>query len=107
MGHASFNGGAASALLGLVLQWAMSVLIALIYGWAVDLFRGLRERWILGGLMAGTVTFFVMNYVVLRLSAVGRFANFTTAGFVENFTAILVYGLIIAYFARSREIARG
>jgi hypothetical protein len=107
LGPASFRDGAASAWLGLVLQWAMAVVIALIYGYAVDLLPGLRQRWIAAGLMAGVVTFVVMNYVVLRLSAVGRFASFTVAGFSENLVAILLFGTIIAYFARGASAAPG
>jgi hypothetical protein len=101
LGPASFREGARSAALGIVLQWVMSVVIALIYSGAVDRIPGLRARWVTGGLIAGVVSFFVMNYMVLRLSAVGRFPNFTAAGFIENLVAILAFGLIIAHFARN------
>jgi hypothetical protein len=41
-----------------------------------------------------------MNYVVLPLSAVGHRAHFTPKTFVENLLAMLLFGVIIAYFAR-------
>jgi hypothetical protein len=103
LGSVSFKEGAASAWLGLGLQWTIGITVALIYGYAVDLFPGLRGRWVTGGLIAGVVTFFVMNYPVLRLSALGHVAHFTVTGFIENFAAILVFGLIIAYFSRTRK----
>jgi hypothetical protein len=105
VGTASFKGGADSAFLGLLLQWAMCILIAFIYGFAVDLFPGLRARWVAAGLICGAVTFFVMNYGVMRLSALGRFPHFSPVGFMENFVAILLFGLIISFVARRRNPA--
>jgi hypothetical protein len=100
LGPASFRGGAASAALGLGLQWFIGLIIAGIYSLAVDRVRNLRSSWVTGGLVAGVASFGVMNYVVLPLSAVGRIPHFTAATFIGNLAAILLFGLIIAFFAR-------
>ena len=99
LGPASFRGGAASAALGLGLQWFIGLAIAGIYSLAVDRVPKLRCAWMTGGLIAGAASFGVMNYVVLPLSAVGRIPHFSAATFVGNLAAILLFGLIIAFFA--------
>ncbi len=106
LGAASFRDRTGSAVLGLVLQWAMSVIIALIYSFAVNRIGGLRQVWVAGGLIAGVFTFLVMNFVVVPLSAVGRMPHFTASKFAENFLALLLFGLIIAFFARRRDATR-
>jgi hypothetical protein len=99
LGHASFQGGAATAALGLALQWLMSCLIAAIYGVATLNMVAVRSRWILSGLAYGAVVFGVMNYVVVPLSAIGEFPTFTVAKFIANLLAMFLFGLIIAFFA--------
>lgn len=101
LGQASFKGGMHSALLGLVLQWVMSVFIAANYALVSGFLPWMRRRWVGGGLAYGVVVFAVMNYVVVPLSAVGRLPKFTAFSFVGNLLAMLLFGLIIAFFARS------
>ncbi len=101
LGRRSLEMGTTSAVLGLVLQWAMSILIAAIFVLAGREVDGIRRRWIAAGLAYGVVIFFVMNYVVVPFSAVGRRPHFTTLSFVENMLAMLLFGLIIAFFARA------
>jgi uncharacterized membrane protein YagU involved in acid resistance len=91
-------------LLGLVPQWAMSILIAAIYSFAASMWPVLARRWVLWGTLYGVVVFIVMNYVVVPLSAVHRIPHFTARMFAENMLAMLLFGLIVAYFARN---ARG
>jgi len=100
IGPASFPGGAATALLGLALQWLMSCLIAAIYVVATLKWPTLRRRWIASGLAFGAVVFGVMNYMVVPLSAIGKFPAFTVTLFIANLVAMLMFGLIIAFFAR-------
>jgi hypothetical protein len=107
LGPASFTGGTGSAALGLGLQWAMSLIIAAIYLMAASLLPFFRRAWVRGGLLAGAVTFVVMNYVVLPLSAVGRGPRFTAQLFLENLLAMFLFGLIIAFFVRQSPSARG
>jgi uncharacterized membrane protein YagU involved in acid resistance len=106
MGRAALTAGAPAAWLGLVLQWAMSVIIAAIY-WVVTAgMPRLRERWWLGGLLAGVVIFLVMNFVVMPFSAAPVtlhevIVRFRPAKAAENLLAMFVFGLIVAYCARS------
>jgi hypothetical protein len=99
-GAAAFQPGRSGAVLGLALQWAMSIVIAAIY-WAATLpVPVLRRRWIVGGTIAGGVTFAVMNYVVIPLSAIHRVPHFTPTKFAENLVAMFLFGWLIAFFCR-------
>lgn len=89
-----------SAALGLVLQWAMSILIAMLFGLTAEKLTPLRRNWAWSGIALGAVTFFVMNYVVVPVSAVHSTPHFTAWTFGENMLAMLVFGLIISFFAR-------
>jgi hypothetical protein len=97
---AAFSGGARTAVLGLLLQWAMAILIAAIFVFGKRLLPSLYRNWIVSGLGYGVIVFFVMNYVVVPLSAYHRLPKFTAAGFAENMAAMLLFGLIISFFAR-------
>jgi len=99
LGSASFEMGVTSAALGLVLQWLMSILIAAIFVFAALRLRVLVQRWIAAGLAYGVVVFIVMNYVVVPLSAVGKVPTFTTLTFTLNLLAMLLFGLIVSWFA--------
>lgn len=109
LGKAAFHGGALIALTGLGLQWAMSLLIAAIYFFASARLPRLRQRWWLGGLIAGVVIFLVMNYLVLPLSAApfrpqltlhDLVQHFHADKFLENLLAMLVFGWIVAFCAQ-------
>jgi hypothetical protein len=99
-GKAALQGGAASAWLGLGLQWGMSMLIAAIFVIAGLRLRWLITRWVAAGLAYGVVVFGVMNYVVMPLSAWHRINQFSPGSFVANLVAMLVFGLIIAFTTR-------
>jgi uncharacterized membrane protein YagU involved in acid resistance len=102
LGKASFEGGSATSALGLVLQWAMSILIASIFVVVVQLWPLLKRHWVKVGLASGLIIFLVMNYVVLPLSAIGHAPRFRPLHFAQDVVAMLVFGLIIAFFARER-----
>src|ERR1700722_12062032 len=90
LGKASFQRGIQAEILGLFLQWGMSLLIAAIFvitAWRVNI---LRRQWLAAGLAYGVGIFFVMNYVVVPLSAIGHVPHFTVARFVENLLAMLL-----------------
>jgi hypothetical protein len=101
LGKASFERGLQAATLGLFLQWGMSILIAAIYIVTARRIEVLRRRWVAAGLSYGVAIFFVMNYVVVPLSAIGRVPHFTAVRFMENLLAMLLFGLIVAFFART------
>jgi hypothetical protein len=96
----SFQGGAASAVLGAFLQELMGVMIAAIFVFAARRRPVLRRRWLAFGLAYGVIIFFVMNYVVVPLSAWHRFPAFDAFRLAGNLCAMLLFGLIVAYFAR-------
>jgi uncharacterized membrane protein YagU involved in acid resistance len=100
LGKSSFQGGLPAVLLGLVLQWLMSLLIAAIYVLVSNRIPELKQHWIPGGLAYGVGIFLVMNYVVVPLSAIGRVPQFTLRTFGGNLLAMLGFGLLIAWFAR-------
>ena len=106
LGEASFRGGAATALLGALLQELMGILIAAMYVSSARYWRALARRWLLGGLAYGVVVFVVMNYVVVPLSAWHRLPQFSPRPFWENLAAMLLFGVIVASFARGLTPAR-
>lgn len=99
-GKAALQGGAASAWLGLLLQWGMGLLIAAIFVFAALRLYWLTARWFVAGLAYGAVVFVVMNYVVMPLSAWHRVNHFTLANGLENLAAMLLFGLIVAFTAQ-------
>lgn len=100
LAKAAYSGGMRTALLGLALQEIMGVIIAAIYAVGARLMPLLHRRWIAGGLAYGVIIFFVMNYVVVPLSAWRHVPHFTLPKFLANMAAMLLFGLIVAYFGR-------
>jgi uncharacterized membrane protein YagU involved in acid resistance len=105
LGKAAFSVGAPATWLGVILQWAMSVIIAAIYWLVTARMPRLRERWWLGGLLAGVVIYLVMNFIVMPFSAAPVtlhqvIARLRPESCAENLLAMLVFGLIVAYCAR-------
>ena len=100
LGKAALAGGTGLALLGLLLQWAMSLIIAAIYVFAAHWLGIMRRLWVLSGLSYGIVVFFVMNYIVVPLSAWAIWPHFTVPTFAANMLAMLLFGLIVAFFVR-------
>jgi hypothetical protein len=101
LGREAFSGGIGTAILGVALQEFMGVLIATIYVVLLKAVPGLLRRWIPGGLVYGVIIFFVMNWVVLPLSALKASApHFTAVKFAATLAPMLIFGLIVAFFAR-------
>lgn len=99
LAKASFDGGTGTAILGALLQELMGLLIAAIYVFASRYAPLLVKRWIWGGLAYGAIIFFVMNFVVVPLSAWHHFPHFSLRTFLENMAAMLLFGSIVAFFA--------
>ena len=100
LGRGSLAGGMGNAVLGLVLQWIMSIVIAAIF---VVLLRNRVAKphlWTAWGIAYGAVVFAVMNYVVVPFSALGSVPHFSVFSFVANLAAMLLFGWIIAFFAK-------
>ncbi len=99
LGKASLDGGMRTAALGVALQWAMSILIAAIYVLASTRLDALRRSWLLFGVLYGIPVYFVMEYVVVPLSAWHHVPKFVPLLFAENMLAMMVFGVIVAWFA--------
>lgn len=104
LGKPSFYMGWSSAVLGLVLQWGMGLLIAAVYVLGARRLAWMQRDWRLSGLAYGVVIYFVMNDVVVPLSKAwpGRDLSkpIDWAKSSENMLAMLLFGLIVAVFAR-------
>ena len=94
-------GGLATALLGIALQIGMSIVIAAIFVVASGVLPILRRHWLPAGLGFGVAVFCVMNYVVMPPSALHRVPQFTAQSFALNMAAMLLFGTIVAWFARA------
>jgi len=114
LGKAAFAGGPLTALLGLLLQWGMSILIAATYVVVTARWLGMRRRWRVTGVLAGVVIFMVMNYLVVPLSAAPfrphfgfhqLLTAFSPYKFVANLLAMILFGLIIGFSARNIPVS--
>jgi hypothetical protein len=86
--------------LGMILQWLMSIVIAAIFVSAAVRIPILLRQWIAAGIAYGIVVYVVMTFVVVPLSR-AKGGHLTLASVIENLLAMIVFGLIVAYFARS------
>ena len=95
-------GGLETAALGAALQAGMGILIALIYNIGAAVLPMLRRHWLPAGLAFGIPVFIVMTYIVVPLSAVGGGMPAFTDVQAMNLVAMLVFGVIIAWFGRAK-----
>ena len=105
LGKASFQGGAKTVLLGLGLQWGMSLIIAAIYGLASLRLPALARQPVRFGALFGVGVFIVMSFVVVPLSAAYPKPQPSVSGVVLNLAAMILFGLIVAltpWFMRKR-----
>jgi hypothetical protein len=71
LGKASYEGGNATALLGLALHFFITFVMALVYVRAARRLPILVQRPLAVGVAYGLVLYLVMNFVVVPLSAIG------------------------------------
>ena len=71
LGEASFEGGAATAALGLALHFFIATSMSVAYYLAAGRWTVLRDRPVACGAVYGLLLYGVMNYVVVPLSAAG------------------------------------
>lgn len=104
LGKPAFSGGPGVMMLGVLLQWGMSIVIAAIFVFAWQRLAWMRRDWRLTGLLYGVPVYLVMTYVVRPLSAAWPPADYSKpvdwAKLGENLLAMLLFGLILAWFAR-------
>jgi hypothetical protein len=99
LGRTSLGGGTSAAVLGLLLQWGMSLIIAAIFVCAARYLEVLRRQWLAAGIAFGVPVWLVMNFVVVPLSAWHRMPTITLYGVVANLLAMMLFGVIVSYFA--------
>ena len=75
LGEASFEGGWATATLGLALHYLIAVSMSVVYYWAALRWPLLRQRPFRCGAGYGLLLYAVMNHVVVPLSAAGPGSN--------------------------------
>jgi hypothetical protein len=97
LGPEAMKGGTQAAALGFALQVFMGGLIGLIYGVAATRIPALIQRWIPFGMAYGVGIFIVMNWVVVPLSAIGKFPTFKSADDMGTHLGIMIaFGLFVA-----------
>jgi len=101
--EAAFAGGVPSGILGLVLHFLMAIIMAAVYYTAATRVPLLVKRAVLCGAVYGLGLYVVMNFVVMPLSAIGRFGG-GGGSMTVLITSILVHmflvGVPIAHFTR-------
>jgi hypothetical protein len=103
MGKAAYDGGMATAILGLALHFSIAFCMALVYVLAAKRLPALTSRPILMGVLYGFVLFAVMNFVVVPLSAIGWHPMKPWGAVRALLPHILFVGPAIAYFAARRS----
>lgn len=100
LGRATYSGGAQSAALGIVLHYVISFILAALYVRASRRLPVLLARAVLCGLLYGVAVYYVMNMVVLPLSALRTSAWPPPANFPSIVAHAVGVGLTIALAAR-------
>ena len=101
MGNAAFEGGIATALLGVLLHFLVSFVIAGVFILSADRIPFLRRYAIAGALLYGFGVFVVMNLIVLPLSAAPPVPAPTTLQLIEMIIDhVLVIGLPLGILVR-------
>jgi uncharacterized membrane protein YagU involved in acid resistance len=101
LGKASFEGGMASAALGLASHYAIILVATILFFAASRRFAVLREHACIAGLLYGLAIFLVMNFVVVPLSAAPfqiHYRLWPTVG--ELASHLLGVGLPISFITR-------
>jgi uncharacterized membrane protein (DUF485 family) len=99
LGTRAFTGGLATAGIGLVLHFAVSLVVAAIYIVASQRIEILRTQWIVSGVLYGAAVWAVMNLILLPLSAVAH-GPIPFAAWINGIIGhALFVGLPCAFFA--------
>jgi len=96
LGARAFDGGEATALLGLALHYLIALIWTLVFLVAFRTLGALRRHLVLTGIVYGIVVWFVMNLVVLPLSNVARGPFQPRAATIAAIILILCIGLPIS-----------
>jgi hypothetical protein len=103
LGKAAYDGGAATAALGLALHFFIAFVMALVYVLISRRLPILTARPVLMGVLYGFALYLVMNFVVVPLSAIGYRPPTLWGAMRALFPHVAFVGPAIAFFAtRSR-----
>ena len=101
LGESAFAGSIATALLGVLFHFLISIVIAGVFILSADRIPLLRRHPIIGGLLYGVGVFIVMNMIVIPLSATPPLPAPTTPQLIVNILDhILVVGLPLGILVR-------
>ena len=105
MGESAFAGGIATALLGVLFHYLISIVIAGVFILSADRIPLLRRYLITGSLLYGFGVFIVMNMVVTPLSATPPLPTPTMPELIINLSNhLLNFGLILGIIVRRNII---
>lgn len=96
LGRSAFEGGAATAALGLVLHYTIALIWTMLFLMASRKLGAMRRHLVLIGVAYGIVVWFVMNLVVLPLSRVSRAPFQPRAAAIAGLILICCIGLPIS-----------
>ena len=101
LGESAFAGGIATALLGVIFHYLISIVIAGVFILSADRIPPLRRYIIPGSLLYGFGVFIVMNMIVTPLSATPPLPAPTTPQLIVMIIDhILVFGLLLGILVR-------
>jgi hypothetical protein len=100
LGEASFEGGRATAALGLALHFFIATSMSVVYYLVAGRWPLLRERPVLCGAGYGLLLYGFMNYVVVPLSAAGPGSKDPLWVGLTIAVHVFLIGIPIALFAR-------
>ena len=101
LGESAFAGGIATALLGVLFHYLISIVIAGVFILSADRIPLLRRYVIPGSLLYGFGVFIVMNMIVMPLSATPPIPVPTTVQLIVGILDhLLIFGLLLAILVR-------
>jgi uncharacterized membrane protein YagU involved in acid resistance len=100
LGDASFEGGGATAALGLGVHFLIALSMSVVYYLAARRWPLLLQRAVACGAAYGLLLYVVMNYVVVPLSAAGRGSKDPLWITLSIAVHVLLIGIPIALFTR-------
>ncbi len=99
--EAADAGGWNTAILGIILHFIVASLIALTYYLVSNRIPFMIAHPVISGIVFGLAAFFVMNYIVIPLSAIGGVGAFRLSLFLNGVIGhALLVGLPVALIAR-------
>jgi uncharacterized membrane protein YagU involved in acid resistance len=105
LGEASFEGGAATAVLGLGLHFLIALSMSVVYYLVARRWPLLWQRPLLCGAAYGLLLYVIMNYVVVPLSAAGPGSKNALWIGLSILVHVFLIGIPIALFARRAQQA--